>query len=143
MLNRTTTAGLAECNLDLDLRARLYYSKLRWVSSDYRLAPNAKHKGSRVETRVQKGAHDIVRGVYRVGVASRLPCVFEWAESGTRVVLALREASAICEERQSVSIGKQYAPSKEYVRSEWRQMGCNLVMNEEDRELLTVFRGNE
>jgi len=62
-----------------------------------------------VKTRAQEGAHEVMRGVYRVGVSNaevgRLPCVFELTESGTRVVLALREASAICEERQSVSIG--------------------------------------
>ena len=96
-----------------------------------------------MKTRAQEGAHKVMQGVYRVGVSNaevdRLPCVFELTESGTRVVLALRDLrrAAECEHR------KQYAPSKEYVRSEWRQMGCNLMMNREDRELLTVFRGNE
>ena len=136
-LNRTR-AGLVECKLDLHFRASLYHPKLGWVSSDHRFAPNAGHMDSCMETRAQKGAYDIMRGVDRVVYLMQrlIDCHrcssgsqsggsgpwwgkhFEpieriarcsqhremwhiWIESGTRVVLALREASAIKEERQS------------------------------------------
>ena len=60
-------------------------------------------------------------------------CGHIWTESGMGVVLALREASAIDEGEAVCEHREQYVPSKEYVRSEWRQMGSNLMMNGEDR----------
>ena len=82
---------LAECKLDLHFRASLYHPKLGWVSSGHWFEPNAGPMDSWVETRAQKGAYDIMRGVYRVGVSSvevnRLPCVFE---RGPKVVGLVR-----------------------------------------------------
>ena len=82
MLNRTSRVGLAERKLDLHFRASLYHPKLGWVSSGHWFGPNAGPIDSWVETRAQKGAYNILRGVYRVGVSSaevdRLPSVVEW-----------------------------------------------------------------
>jgi len=52
------------------------------VSSGHWFERNAGPMDSCVETRAQKGAYNIMRGVYREGASSaeidRLPGVFEW-----------------------------------------------------------------